>query len=269
MQASTCGLDNRNGSCETPSPANHNADPLGRRIYIHEESLTEVARHGRRQALLVFNMAVKNIIIKAAHHAEQDAALLGFDLTAGMSRLSDAITSVWSATTTWTLHRIAFRSNQPRLRAHLQPLLRSDESIFATCFFANYYTFATGKRSADDMFADTNQIASVRQSVAAGSEQYADMTLLNGNCLFMIEEGMPLGDGAANAVANAWKARPRLSNVELNEIRNEVRAAVLIELQQLMNSILDLTDARDVRLGKSLEVAIEGAFTRGLLKVAH
>lgn len=267
MQTLSCGI-NPSGGCESPPDTIKASDPVGRRIYIHEESFTDLARQGTPQAVLIYRMAARNIVIKAAHHAEQDAMMLGLELPDNAIKLADEISSVWSETATWTLQGIAYRPGDPRLRSNIYPVIESDEEIYATCYFSNYYTFATGKQSADMMFADTNEISAVRKLMTETDPSYADMSLLNGNCLFFIEPGMPLGVGVANQVSNSIKKRPRLSSDELNSVKKDVFESTRAELDQLMRLTLDQSCQAQQKLQADIHAALRYAFTRGILKVA-
>jgi hypothetical protein len=162
---------------------------------------------------------------------------------------------------------VAYRPGDPRLRATLLPLILQEEEVFATCYFSHYYTFATGKKSADLMFADTNDIATVRNLLNLTSESYADMTLLNGHCLFIPQTREALQPGQATAVARDFKLRPKLNEDELNSIRQEVRDSTERDLTIMFESTLDQGSDVEVRLGRQILAALQYAFTRGILRI--
>jgi hypothetical protein len=66
MQSLTCGVSTE-GGCSNEPPEKPYREPIGRRIYVHEESFLELASHGSDQAAMIFQMAARSIVLKGQH----------------------------------------------------------------------------------------------------------------------------------------------------------------------------------------------------------
>lgn len=151
----------------------------GRRIYVHEETFADLARQSPEAADLVFGMLGRVSAVKITHHVMDDSAGLG-ELSARIaSDTVDAIERAWGGQITKALQAIWVRPARGRVAA---PLLDSSERITATCYFSNYYTFATDEASAREMFLDTTEIGAIRTQ-QAGSGANDRLILLSGRCL--------------------------------------------------------------------------------------
>jgi hypothetical protein len=254
------------GSCKQPASAVFR-DPAGRRIYINESSFTDLASHGHEEARLVYGMAARIVALKTVHQMEQDAAMLGVVPGSGALKLKETINAAWADSSSQSLRAIGYRPNSTLLRANIFQILHADEEIAASCYFSNYYTFATGARTADLMFDDTNDIATMKRLMSQ-TNQYDDLTMISGNCLVLMQADLGMGEGVAAAYTKCISGRTRLSAEQLIDIKTAVRAETELSVRQMIEASLCSTDEADCRSGSELLSALNFAFTRGILKNA-
>lgn len=262
MSAIACIAGEQAGQCKAPEI--QGGETIGRRIYIHQDSLTALAARGVEEATLVYRMAARTVALKAVHHVHQDASIFGFDVPQGANDLRDTINLVWSENTTQSLARIAHRPNDPRNRTNLYPILENGEEIAASCYFSNYYTFATGAKTAAMMFDDTNDIATMRLRMRETSE-YADLTLLNGHGLVLIDPALGHGLGVADLYFKRMRPINRLTANDLLEVKFEVFRETKESLQNMIASCLQAITPAESHIAGEVLKALDYAFTKGIL----
>lgn len=257
-------------SCKIPGER-ESSESSGRRIYINEDSLTELASHGETEARLVYRMAARTVALKSVHQIDQDAGLFGVNVPEHVRLLQENITVAWSNNTTGTLRRIAHRPRDPRGRADLHAVLSESEEISASCYFSNYYTFATTDKTAELMFQDTNDIASMRRRMLE-SDEYKDLTLISGNCLILITDDMILGAGKAEHHFKQLREQTLLSSLDLKQIKADVYRETRRHLEEMIarsqsNSLLPKSEHEHTNVVGVLR-ALDYAFTKGILKAS-
>ncbi len=263
----TCVAGDPGGSCNTGILEVEETSASGRRLYIHEDSLTDLAAQGREQAILVFRMAARTVAIKAVHHMQQDAAMMGMKLGAGAVALQQTINAAWANNTTLALRRVGYRPSDPRTRAHLYRLLNDEEQIVASCYFSNYFTFATCARTAELMFADTNDIATMRRRMQE-TDEYRDLSLINGACLVLLDEEFGYGEHVSNQYFSRERKLLRVTAHDLAALKSEVYSETKSQLEAMMTFALDGAEANvsDGYIRSEVLKAVEYAFTKGILK---
>lgn len=247
--------------CKTPSLARV-ADPIGRRIYIHEDSLVALTAQSHEAANLILRMAARNVALKFVRHIEQDAALLGAVYLARAQYLVATIEQLWSENASNALKLVGFRLADPRLRDDIHPVLNEDEQIVATCYFSNYFTFATGDKAAESMFADTNDIATLKRIMQEGGG-YSDLTLINGTNLVFLDPRIGVGCGKAKAYFSKPSGVPK---AHIEGIKRSIYLETKTNLIQVVKS--DVREiAGDDPLWEQVLRYLNSAFRRSILKM--
>ncbi len=273
MSSITCSSSNSASSCQNKIADQKEVNERctgnrsGRRLYINEDSLTSLAKQGYEEAQLIYQMAARTVALKAVHHIHQDSEMLGVSVPESAQLLKEAINSLWSANATQSLRRVAYRPNNPRQRDTIVPVLNQGEAIFASCYFSNYYTFATCPKSAELMFADTNEIATMRQ-LMRDTALYDDLTLLYGHCLVLINSDWGVGSGRAAKYFHELRIRPQLSATDLATVKGKVYWQTKDSLKEMFDSCLDPTCLADRQINDQIMQAVDYAFSKGILKNA-
>lgn len=228
--------------CTTDVP---NGAQVGRRIYVHEDSLRDLAFQSQEAGALVYTLLGRVVAVKVANHTLSDAVTL-HDFPA-----SDADAIVLALRETWArdVSAAARRIGSKQRAALPEPLLGEGESIVATCYFGGYYTFATDERSSRAMFADVNPIATIVRMQSEGSA-YEDLRLIRGSVLRLLDTPFV-------------PQRRRLTAVEADAIRNASYATIEDELSALLAAHVR-PEQRDVVA--SARTILREAFSRSVLR---
>lgn len=242
------------GCCQLPkaSPAPDLVEAVGRRIYIHEQALAHLASRGRQAAEMVFSTVARIAVIKAIHHqVSQDGVMLGLISEEKAAEILEAFESEWSDVATACLRGMG--SANPNEDREIAPLLRDDESVVATCYFSNYYTFATGQEMAEKMYRDESSVAEIRQQMLSGTD-YQDLSLISG------------GKGLLPILPEAEPGRKNLSDPELARIRMEVLRDLRMNTREILRSRAHLTPAEISFVEGRIDQSLGVVFSRGILK---
>lgn len=276
MGTASCLNDNQQTiSCQAPKlplrlsdpsdPSEH--DPLGRRIYIHQDTFRNFAARGLIEAVLVYRMAARTIALKAVHHVHEDSLMFGLLAEEKATLLVHKINSAWSMSATETLRQLAFHTADPRYRFDLNCVLANNEQIAASCYFSNYYTYATGVQTSRLMFADKNDIATMRQLMESSSA-YQDLTLITGNCLVLIDTEVGTGKNTAPQYANQLRKKETLSVDQLQQAKLHVYRETTDALASMLADCIDADNQQECRVKENVLAAIAASFDKGILKLA-
>jgi hypothetical protein len=123
----------------------------------------------------------------------------------------------------------------------------------ATCYFSNYYTFATGQDMAEKMYRDESSVAEIRQQMLSGTE-YQDLSLISG------------GKGLFPIRSEAEPGKKNLSDQELARIRMEVLRDLRMNTREILRSRAHLTPAEISFVEGRIEQSLGVVFSRGILK---
>lgn len=219
----------------------------GRRLYIHETSFEELARQGSKAAAMTYDALLGVPVLRLLpHDIEQEAVgTHGFRKEAA-AEVCSVVSTRWSARLTAFLRNAAVVNSSNNIQA----LLATEESVVATCFDANYFTFATTPQAATRMYQDVLKISLVRRAVSAKGDAYRDLTLIKGPKLSLRESGNWIVRPAEGA---ASRRRIGMDDTELEAIKLRVLSEFEIELretieaawsQPTMNEVLILTKFR-------------------------
>jgi hypothetical protein len=162
------------------------SDPEGRRIYIARNSLRRsVANYGGAYAVSYALAATRGarIIshdledpISPAHHmmrSQVTAKIIGHVVAARDGTLDEQL-----------LRNTGHVPNRPKRENALLPVLRQEESTFATCYDSdnNWYTFATGAAAAERMWQDDEPATSLLARLGIEAEKLpgdiSDLTVI-------------------------------------------------------------------------------------------
>jgi len=232
-------------------PTNTTAPATGRRIYIHEGSLARLARQNRESARLIYETLARVSVLKILHHRVlQDGVQFRRISSEGAQRLADALEPKGSSPATSCLHSIGYRTEPKR---EPQPLLGSGEEIVASCYFDQYYTFATDEVMAIQMYRDLKPMVEVRKQRESG-EGYQDLLLING------WRSTPL-----EFLGRKKKNKTVLSEPEAARIRAEILQALRLELTRTIEFV-PLTGKERIFALDCLHAALGEVFSHGVLK---
>jgi hypothetical protein len=248
-------------SCETVGAAG--IDPIGRRIYIHEYSFQALARTSEAAARLVFSTLATVIVDKIAYHHLDQANDLGIVSHNCGDHLCEAMGRAADDDLSTALQQIVFRPAGPAERHGAYPLLLKHEQIVATCFEAGYYTFATGKQAADEMYAETGSLRAERAQLRAGHGP-DDLTLIKGDSLALLRYGVPTGPHAALAYFSGASKGTRLPPGSLVHVKNEIVREVLKNLNGSIRHVCRVSSANERTVLDQVASACANVLSSGL-----
>jgi hypothetical protein len=196
-------------------------------------------------------MIARIVILKAIHHQiEQDGVMLGIFSPQAARKLVQTLESKWPDAASDCLRSVSVRTDRSGGPA-LEAILDEGEAIKATCYFDNYYTFATEPEAASRMYRDTLDIAEIAKRKSEGSD-YQDLTLIKGSQL-VSPQGEP------------GRKSSRLTEAEASGIRMKVLSKVRQEATSASEP-LPLSAKERAFFQDRLESALGVAFSRGILK---
>lgn len=230
----------------------------GRRIYIHQDSLNNIAATNTQAALLIFRTLARVVALKAFnHHIREDGVYLNLISKDVAEKLVSIVTERWSLLTSTALQNFEYVAERVNHRFLFSPVIQQDEQVIATCYFSNYYTFATGIEAARAMFADTNDISTVKAKKQA-SHEYDDLTLITGDTLRI------LGDNQMHSECDHDK---RLTDEQLIALKIDVCREMLTSIDDLVRSSSYFLGNMEIELIHEVRGYIRNAFRKGVLKV--
>jgi hypothetical protein len=198
-------------------------------------------------------MLARVLTLKILRDRVEDGLLLGILPRNRAEPLMEATEKAWSEASTTALRRLGYAvSRQDKLQSILGP----SEQVVGTCYFANYYTFATGERAARRMFEDTNEIATIRQMLRDGTG-YQDLVLLSGNCLVLEAQA----EDASAPVADV--ANEMLLDVE---VKKELERGIAEDIERLITQHFPHPTVEEAEVLDSLRTATRNAFSRSIFK---
>jgi hypothetical protein len=245
-------------------PAARPAPLAGRRLYVHERSLHRLAFVSRCAAHDVYTCLARISVLKTIHHqVRHDGVCLGLIAAGPAERVLERLRDTWSDRISRWFHRIrVWARRRPGSPRAAEPLLRPAEAVVASCYFAGYYTFATGCYAADRMYRDQRDIAELRRRLVERSSE-GDLALVSGR-LIPEEEG-PAGGGPRRWQDPDRRRPAMLAISQAARVRMEVLAAIRVEAAAL-TADLGLTAGENGYLRDRVDRALEVVFSRGILK---
>ena len=158
----------------------------GRRIYIHAYSFRELCLSSAEARVEVLECLVAVSIRKMMHNRiVQDGSSLGL-LSAQQAHIAAGLVDrMEMCSVSSTLSKIGLAGRKASSALHAAPLLQLGETVEASCFDDNYYTFATDRSAAEAMYRDQEPIATLRQRKlrAPSDPSVSDLTLIKGKAL--------------------------------------------------------------------------------------
>ncbi len=243
--------------------------PTGRRVYIQEESLAHLAAQSEELALLIYGFLGRVAVIRALyHHVKMD--ILELD-TGDMPRdraekIINTLEDTWSPPLSSALRKIGYRPVSRPYRADFHAILSDDERIAATCHFSNYYTFATGITAAEKMYADTNDIATIKGLIKTTS-LYSDFTLISGHSLALIDPAIGTGELKSSHYAGVMGRKKVLKSPSLQKIRVEVFRRTRNDLDDFLSDTISSPSSKERIILDAVRRSVAGAFSVGILKI--
>ena len=188
----------------------------GRRIYLHERSLAQLAQHSETNAEIVYRMIARMVLLKIVHHIlEEDSVALGLIGKERAGAVSSCVQDTFAQDVSITLHNLGLKGKPP---LDIIRLLDEAEAVAATCYFSGYLTFATSDKAAERMFSDTNEISEMLR-IQRANEGYEDLLLVKGNRLqIMAPEGQ---NGSKKPGVLSRKASDQIKARVFGEVRSE------------------------------------------------
>jgi len=244
-------------------PRSRPAPLAGRRLYIHERSFQQLALGSHGTAWDVYTCLARISVLKTIHHqVRHDGVCLGLIAEGSAESVLEHLRTAWSTRISSWFRRLSVRTRRPRLLPAPGSLLRLGESVVASCYFAGYYTFATGCRAADLMYRDQRGIAELRRRLAARLDP-GELVLISGQ-LSPVEEELA-DEGADPRRALDRHPPAALSSAQAAIVRMEVLSAIRAEISDLSVDI-GLPPRESGYLRERVDCALEVVFSRGILK---
>jgi hypothetical protein len=245
----------------------HNQVPIGRRIYIHQESFIALARRSEYTANLVFNALGKATVAKILHHHLTQAIEFGsIDAAKARNALTRA-SNLFGESLTNALAQIGFQPVEHNSH-DFEPILREGERINACCFEAGYFTFATGDRAADVMYAEKGSMHEERAAIRARKGP-SDLTWINGRRLALLDPTLPLGERAARHYLARPAQRTALSPDAFAERKRLVVSQLLVETDALIKGEETWEDPTELYALEQLTSAYRWSLNKGIFAGAQ
>ena len=221
----------------------------GRRIYIHENALSHLARQDPAVANLVFETLAQIAVRKTLfHQVEQDGVALGAISAESARRLGGEIDGEGAEAASRCLRALAYKPEGGAPEP--LPLLGPAEKVTDTCYFDQHYAFATSEQMGKLMHQDERSMAEVRRLKESG-EDYRDLLLVSGPSLVF------------------ERPDPRSHRPLTPEQAAQVRMATLGRVRHQLHKLLDgleLTEKERFFVIERVERALATAFAHGALK---
>lgn len=249
----SCGGGDFEAFCDPGFAVASGAAP-GRRIYVHEQSFADLARQSRPAARLTYTMLIRIAGTRMVRHRVlEDGVMLGL-ITADRARaLTEYIEHAWADAATHGLQAISYAPSRAGGPHGELPLLGDNEHVEGTCYFSNYYTFATGPVAAALMFSDSNSIAEIKARLGVGMG-YDDMTLVSGPRLSLARQIRD--EGAADG-----------EPFEANEVQDAVAAEFVESLHALVHQSMGELTATEQPLIDDVESGVLRTFHSRITRV--
>ena len=260
----SCVIGAKVTSCADVRYLVDNGENIGRRFYVQEQAFSSLATHSSKAAFLIYTMIAQVSVIKAVYHyVQEDGVFWGHITPERAEGIMKVVTEEWLPKVTKTLKYIGYRPADNRLRSHLFALLNENESICATCYFSNYYTFATGLFSANQMYSDTTAIADIKLKLPTQE----NLTLISGLRLTLIEPDYEIGEDKARYYSKSFHPSNTISASAVIDTKCAVRQTINLELTELINSYFPVPNENEQRIISNILNAVLSAFSRGILKI--
>lgn len=241
IETSTAGVSR--SSC-SHLPDHNSPDGEGRRIYIHTQSFRQLTSVSAAASQIVLNGLMPIPAVKLAHHRfSMDGVSLGIVTEQFADSIMGALDKKWGQSITECLRAICYRPRQSGKPHRWTRVLCPNESVVATCFDSDYFTFATTEAAADRMYRDVEDMGEVRRLLHVRDPRYADLTLIHGDSLSLFNEGSPhrrrnsLGAGISLA-----------SKDEFGAIKNHVLNRFKLSLGIALAPLRSNASAREAQL---------------------
>jgi hypothetical protein len=178
----------------------------GRRLYIHQYSLTSVILEGgpSAAALIVGGLA-RTAVTKIVHHnVVADGVALGLIDNSLATEIDQRMAETSEGVLTAGLRSLSLRGHRAGRRRG-SSLLSPDEVVVASCMDSGYFTFATGREAAVRMYADTCALRPLRGAVNQGRGP-DDLHVIKGRSLRFTPSG---SIGPHLTLEQAWQGAVR------------------------------------------------------------
>jgi hypothetical protein len=100
-------------------------------------------------------------------------------------------------------------------------VLHSDESVVATCYDSNYYTFATTDAAAIRMYEDNDSLRNVKRLMREEGAN-KDLTLVKGNRLVLLSSEFGIGPGTLRRYREHTGSNSRLNSDAIRDMKKQI-----------------------------------------------
>ena len=205
--------------------------------------------------------------IKAVHHhLVQDGVMLGQIAVERAEPVLQAIMDCWSQDISRVLWRIGYWPVEPQRRYDFFPLLETPETVAASCYDAQYFTFATTPAAAQRMFEDTVDIQELRRSLREGRGA-SDLTLVKGRTLAEIDPDIGIGQGKAGVYRHQLTRAEEIGIGEIERLKRDIGAATIRGLSDLFETHLVCRNPNEEELIDRLVDSCSDTIHRGILRL--
>jgi hypothetical protein len=236
----------------------------GRRIYVHERSFNFAAQQSEQAARLILQALGFTVAAKIVHHHLEGAVDLGLISAETSAQLIDRLTTLSGPRLTAALRRVGYRPSESRKFGGFYPLLDPPEEIVASCAEAGYFTFATGIRAAERMYAEKGSMRAERSAIRAGGGP-SDVTWVNGRNLALIQLDMPIGECTAICHIRA-RSQKEVSAQTLALVRAEMVTAVLASIVDATNGEQSWSGPAESMLRDQMLSSCAAALAKGIFR---
>ena len=261
----TCVPEDGSGPCGPVAPT---AVPeSGRRVYIHEESFATLALQVGGIGEQLYCALSRVAAIKAVHHhLVQDGVMLRRIAAERAEPVLQAIMECWSQDISRVLRRIGYWPVEPQRRYDFFPLLETFETVAASCYDAQYFTFATTPKASVRMFKDTEKIRDLRRSLREGKGE-PDLTLIKGHCLAEIDPAIGVGLSKAKIYRSRLARLNQIGEAEFQRLKYNIGASTINALSDLLEEHLVCRTEDEQELVNLLIDSCSDAIHRGILRL--
>jgi hypothetical protein len=242
--------------------------PGGRRVYVHQDAFAELASQSEETANLIYGSLMQVNAVKIAHHHLSDAVDLGIISEEVGDEVLHSLEANAKGHLTSMLQHIGYRS--PSNKEDVFPLLESDEVIEASCFEGGYFTYATGVKSGEVMFAEQGSLQEERQAVRNGRGPI-DLTMITKNLILLDpskEAGLDTASFYFPQGKSKTKSQTRLQPVVLDTKRESSRRQVLLDIATTVNNAFPFDPSNEDHFGtlRNLYMSVISSLEGGIFK---
>jgi hypothetical protein len=227
----------------------------GRQFYIQEKAFEFLASQSHQSAQKTYTLVAKTSFLRILrHHIEDGRTLKTIDLKI-CDFLHQHLYQEWMNDINQCLKKIHWlKIKNGNHNPEIHPILNPEETIANTCYFENYYTFATTEPAATRMFQAKETIREER--LLQKNKNNETIHLIHGHTLAWID-------------MQKTKKSPKLISTSLEKEKESVLNHVRKNLDIVLKQINTHPDSPEAKFKTTLQNSLTLLFKHGILKIEN